>query len=78
MAVTRFVVDVLTEEPLSSRKSRIAGKEASDAIRAVVMKEMDDVAVIETNAPFFHVHHHQSTQELMCPVCVDLARDQRA
>jgi hypothetical protein len=76
VAVNRFVLDVVTPEPLPKSVQRRIQRELSNYYNGVInidlehLKADPDLTTVES-------HRHQSTEDMACPYCIRHAQDQK-
>lgn len=75
MAVlTRFVIDLVTEEELSERRTSVLAREMTENLHTLGV-ETEDEAHKEVDK-YTHAHVHEVVDE-RCSFCVDLSLDYR-
>lgn len=70
--ITRFTIDVVTEDPLSERRQQIIAGEMSEWVHLLGMESED--GTINVSDKYVNGHTHDATQE-RCPQCHYHSRD---
>jgi len=72
--ITRFTVDLVTEEPLSERRQEMMAGEISENLHLLVIEPEDEM--INVLDKYVNGHTHDATQE-RCPQCYYHCRDSK-
>ena len=73
--LTRFTVDLVTEEQLSERRVEVISREMTDNLH-IILTEAEDEAYDQVNKHSYG-HVHDTADGSTCPSCAENARDYR-
>ena len=77
MAVlTRFTVDLVTDEELSERRVQVIARELTDNLHVLVVEAEDEANMEVDKLAYGHVHNGGNNGN-RCPVCTDASLDYR-